>query len=500
MLEPMVTKKYNPGFLTEDELVASFCVRTSEFESIVETLGENTGNSNQHLVVIGPHGSGKTILMLRVAIESRRNPELSSRIFPITFAEESYGVSTCGEFWLECLSRLADQAPQPDWAADLGRSCEDLGSVQDDRLLAERCLGAVLDFADRAGKRLLLAVENLDAMFAGMLDPHAGWRLRKTLQTEPRIMLAGTATSRFAEIDRPDRALYDLFRVIELRSLDETECNTLWRAVSGERPATGKNRAVQILTGGSPRLISIAAAFSAARPPHGLMEDLLNLIDAHTEYFRSRLDALAPQERRVCVALAELWRPATTREIAERARLGSSICSAQLKRLIGRGFVSEEGGTPRRKRYGLAEPLYNIYCLLRRRRRGASDAVERLIGFMTAFYTQTRSKRFGDAPASERDVSTALSCLAGAEDLSAPSLRTLLVLSAQLGPAPVLRAIEGSSAADGLLPLTTALQQEIGLKPRVAREVEEVAHDIRKELAGMRTGVRPSNTMATVHD
>ena len=53
----MVTKKYNPGFLTEDELVASFCIRTSEFESIVETLGENTGNSSQHLMVIGRRGS-----------------------------------------------------------------------------------------------------------------------------------------------------------------------------------------------------------------------------------------------------------------------------------------------------------------------------------------------------------------------------------------------------------------------------------------------------------
>ena len=499
MPEPMVTRKFNPGFLTEDELVASFCVRTSEFESIVETLGENTGNSNQHLMVIGPRGSGKTNLMLRVAIEARRKPELSSRIFPITFAEESYGVSTCGEFWLECLSRLADQAPQPDWAADLGRSCEDLGSVQDDRLLAERCLGAVLDFADRAGKRLLLAVENLDAMFAGMLDPHAGWRLRKTLQTEPRIMLLGTATSRFDEIERPDRALYDFFRVIELRPLDETECNALWQAVSGERP-TGKIRSVQILAGGSPRLISIAATFSAGRPLHGLMEDLLNLIDAHTEYFKSRLDVLAPQERRVCVALAELWKPATTREIAERARLGSSTCSAQLKRLIGRGFVSEEGGTPRRKRYCLAEPLYSIYCLLRRGRRGTSGAVERLIGFMTAFYTQTRSQRLGDAPASERDLSTTLSCLAGAEDLPSPSLRTLLILSAQIGQTRVLRAIEGSSAADGLLPLTTALQQEIGLKPHVAREVEEVAHDIRKELARMRTGARTSNMIATAHD
>ena len=289
--------------------------------------------------------------------------------------------------------------------------------------------------------------------------------------------------------------------MIELRPLDETECSTLWRAVSGEHPATGKIRSVQILTGGTPRLVSIAATFGAGRPLHGLMEDLLNLIDAHTVYFKSHLDVLAPQERRVCVALAELWKPATTREIAERARLGSSICSAQLKRLIGRRFVSEEGGTPRRKRYRIADPMYNIYCLLRSRRRGASDAVERLIGFMTAFYAQAdESQRFGDGPASERDLSTTLSCVAGAEDLSASSLRTLLVLSAQLEPTRVLRAIEGSSAADRLLPLTTALQQEIRLKPRVSREVEGVAHDIRKELARMRTGARPSNAIATAHD
>ena len=316
----MVTKKYNPGFLTDDELVASFCVRTSEFESIIETLGENTGNSNQHLMVIGPRGSGKTNLMLRVAIESRRNPELSSRVFPVTFAEESYEVSTCGEFWLECLSRLADQAPQPDCASDLGRTCQDLRAMHDDRLLAERCLGALLDFSDRAGKRLLIAVENLNAMFAGMLDPDAGWRLRKTLQTEPRIMLLGTATSRFEEIDRPDRALYDLFRVIMLPPLDETECSALWQTVSGERPPTGKIRSLQILTGGSPRLISIVAAFSAGRPLHGLMEDLLHLIDVHTEYFKSHLDALAPQERRVCIALGAV----ETGNHARNSRTGSA--------------------------------------------------------------------------------------------------------------------------------------------------------------------------------
>ena len=156
----MVTKKYNPGFLTDDELVASFCVRTSEFESIIETLGENTGNSNQHLMVIGPRGSGKTNLMLRVAIESRRNPELSSRVFPVTFAEESYEVSTWGEFWLECLSRLADQAPQPDRASDLGRTARTCA-----RCTTTGCWPSaawapcLLDCSDRAGKRLLIAVD-----------------------------------------------------------------------------------------------------------------------------------------------------------------------------------------------------------------------------------------------------------------------------------------------------------------------------------------------------
>ena len=383
----MATKKYNPGFLSDDELVESFCVRTSEFESIVETLRENTGNSNQHLIVIGPRGSGKTSLLLRVAIETRMNPDLSSRIFPITFAEESYEVSTCGEFWLECLSRLVDQAPQPDWASDLGRTFQDLRAIQDDRMLADRCLAALLDFSDRAGKRLLLTVENLNMMFADMLDLDAGRRLRKTLQTEPRIMLLGSATSRFEEIDRPDRALYDLFRLINLRPLDEQECSALWEAVSGELPDRGKVRSLQILTGGNPRLIAIVAPFSAGRPLHELMDDLLDLIDEHTEYFKSHLDALASQERRVYLALADLWKPANTREIAERARLASSTCSAQLKRLIGRGVVSDEGGTPRRKQYYLVERLYNIYYLLRRRR--SDRVVQALIRFMASFYSQT---------------------------------------------------------------------------------------------------------------
>ena len=199
----VTARKYNPGFLTDDELVASFCVRTDEFVSMVEVLRECTGSSNTHQIVIGPRGIGKTSLLLRVAAEIQRDADLSSRFFPIVFAEESYEVSTAGEFWLECLSRLADQAPRNGDGPDLGCSFEELRQVQDDRMLGDRCLGVLQDFADREGKRLVLIVENLNMLFRDIANPDTGWRLRQTLQIEPRILLLASAISRFDENGRP---------------------------------------------------------------------------------------------------------------------------------------------------------------------------------------------------------------------------------------------------------------------------------------------------------
>ncbi len=382
----VAVKKYNPGFLSDDEIIQSFCVRTHEFESIVESLREMSSSSSTHSLVIGSRGSGKTHLLLRVAAEVRRDPALPG-IFPIVFPEESYEVTTCGEFWLECLGRLADQAPA-DEHASLRLTYDDLRTVTDDRALADRCLGSLLDFADRHDTRLLLIVENLNMLFSDMSDPDVGWQLRKTLQTEPRIILLGSATSRFHEIDSPDHALYDLFRVLTLRPLDTAECEALWETVSG-KPSVGDTvRPLEILTGGSPRLIAIIARFGADRSFADLMDNLLDLVDEHTEYFKSHLEALPSQERRIYLALARLWKPATAREVADQARIDTNACSAQLRRLVERGVVAIEGGTPRRRQYYLTERLYNVYYLLRRGA-GADRLVKALIEFMVCLYSPT---------------------------------------------------------------------------------------------------------------
>lgn len=378
---------YNPGFLSDEELTASFCVRTSEFESLMESLRESTGAVNQHVVVIGPRGSGKTTLLLRVAAELRSNAALSSRLFPVVFAEESYEVGTCGEFWLEALSRLADQAPDRPGQPDLHRSVAEIRKESDDQALQDRCLGALLDFADRHGRRLVLVVENLNMIFADMQDDDAGWRLRKTLQTESRVLLLGSATSRFGEIDRPDKALYDLFKIVQLRPLDHNECAVLWKQVSGKRPGVGQIHALKILTGGSPRLLAVVARFGAERSFRELMSSLLHLVDDNTAYFKNHLESLPCQERRVYLALGALWRPSTAREVADRARMDdTSKCSAQLGRLVDRGVVAAVDDASHRKEYYLTERMYNIYYLLRKSR-GKDNVVQALVAFMLDFYS-----------------------------------------------------------------------------------------------------------------
>ena len=107
--------KYNPAFLSEDELVESFVVRHAELDLITQALRENTGPSNQHLLVLGPRGIGKTMLVLRAVEEVRRDKELAQRWYPLVFSEESYQVITPGEFWLEAIFHLGQRTEDAQW-------------------------------------------------------------------------------------------------------------------------------------------------------------------------------------------------------------------------------------------------------------------------------------------------------------------------------------------------------------------------------------------------
>ena len=108
--------KYNPGLVRDDELVRSFVVRIRDFEWILEIISSNTSlRANQHILIVGPRGSGKTTLVRRVAAELKSDPALSRSWYPIVFSEETYAVSSPGEFWLEAVLQIYNDTGDPRW-------------------------------------------------------------------------------------------------------------------------------------------------------------------------------------------------------------------------------------------------------------------------------------------------------------------------------------------------------------------------------------------------
>ena len=61
-------------------------------------------------------------------------------------------------------------------------------------------------------------------------------------------------------------------------------------------------------------------------------------------------------------------------------------------------------------------------------------------------------------------------------------------LATGLGLERMCDLIGSSPVGDLLLPLRTALERELGLEPRVAREVEEIAEDIRRNMFSRSNG------------
>jgi len=377
----MPVSKYNPAQTDPGERARRFAARVAEIEILLEILRQNIGRSaNQHVLLTGPRGIGKTTLLLRLVDILLEDPALARHWFPIVASEEIYRASSIGEFWLEMLFHLSRVSGDAGHAEAYQR----LRRERDERRLTEAARGILLDFADARDRRLLLVVENLQMLLDGQMKDADGWALRETLIGEPRIMLLASAVSSFRQIEDAKAALFELFLVRPLEPLDRDECHDLWQKATGQTISKGRMRAIQILTGGNPRFLVMLSEFASTISLSRLMEDLVALIDDHTDYLKSNTEALPPIERKVFVSLAELWQDSTATEVAAEARLDVNTASAQLARLEKRGAVlsSRKG---RSKRYRLAERLYNIYHLMRRH--GDREArVRAAVEFMSALY------------------------------------------------------------------------------------------------------------------
>ena len=382
-----IVRKFNPGLLQSDEEIREqFVVRGHQLDLVLDELRGNIDSlSCQHTLVFGPRGRGKTMLLARIAAELRSNPDFADALLPVRFMEESPEIFTLTDFWLETMFHLANEVDERNapLAQELHETRAALAPRWREQITEAQARAAVFDAVDRLGKRLVLIVENLQSLCRDARDEF-GWQLREVLQTEPQIILLASATSRFRELDEVDEPFFEMFRIVGLEALDTEECGRLWRVVSGKPATPLEVRPLQILTGGNPRLLVMAAEFARHRSIRRLMSELVTVIDEHTEYFRGHLEVLPKTERRVYVSVIDLWQPSSASEIAARARVDIRVASTMLGRLVERGAVVRQG-RGRKRLYAAAEPLYSMYYKLRRERDEAA-VVENLIRFMVACY------------------------------------------------------------------------------------------------------------------
>ena len=388
-------RKFNPGlFQTDHEVIAQFAVRHIEFKIVLEIISENLDSPSwQHVLVVAPRGLGKTMLLARLAAEFRTSEKYCRCVVPIRLMEECYEIFTIADFWLEALINFANEiaARNPEASQELKAAHAEFKSRWRERDIAERARAAVLSTAERLDWHLVLMVENLQSL-VDAVDDDFGWGLRHALQIESRLTLVATATSYFRALGDVEHAFFELFRPVRLNPLDLKSCHRLWHELGGGKRSETQMEPIRILTGGSPRLLAMTACVANQFSLDGLLDEFVDLIDGHTEYFRGHLDGMPKTERRVYLALADLWRPSRTGEVAARASLGIRTVSTMLGRLADRGAILV-GGTGGKREYSVAEGLYCLYYKLRRDQ-GAARVVSDLIRFMRLVFAKREQKQF----------------------------------------------------------------------------------------------------------
>jgi tetratricopeptide (TPR) repeat protein len=406
---------YNPAAQDPEQLLAQFIDRKSLLEKILAIVRGNTSDRpQQHLVLIGPRGMGKTTLLCAIKHSVERDQQLNTDWLPILFQEEQYGIGDLADFWLECLRHLQGGTKAADRL--LAESPEDLAAQAQQNFF---------QLLDATGKRALLLLDNLNDIFTVIGDDQALHSLRALWMTDPRIMVIGAAPSYFEAITEVDQVFHDFFRSFSLERLTQAELEDFLRRfaeILGDNAvlkvienAPERVAALRILTGGNPRLVKLGYRVLRDGLDGDLRHDLERMLDESTPFFKHRIDNLSKEARRTFDAIARRWDPVTVDDIRRELRKPSNSISVQIKRLIDEGFVEEAYGNAKKKSYQISERFYNVYYLMRHSREGRRR-LRWLVGFMQTFYSTQDYKHW--AKRLEDELSPALDSVMRSDKLA----------------------------------------------------------------------------------
>ena len=379
---------YNPHQLNKDALTRGFIVRKAKFKKLFREIRESEMiYPEQHYLIVGQRGMGKTTLLLRLSYEIEEDPILKNWLIPVVYSEEVYGVQHLYSLWELSAQYLEEKRSEYE---GLYERMEQLytGNPESYELIAFQIL---IDALREKGHKLILFIDNFGAIF-GKLSEKEGHRLREILLTSPDIRLFGASSSVLESFFRYDQPFYEFFKIERLEGLSQTETldllKTLAETYNESRVSEvlekhpGRVEAIRRLTGGVIRTIILLYEIFADEVEGNAFSDLEQILDRVTPLYKHRMDELPGTQQQILDAMARNWDAIDTDRILTKTRLSQDMVKADLRLLHKNDLVDQFKTASGTTLYQIKERFFNIWYLMRYGKKHDKNRVVWLVRFL----------------------------------------------------------------------------------------------------------------------
>jgi len=363
MINEHYYSSYTPSNTDPETLEKMFVQRHKLLERSVDWCAESIlSDKKNHLLLIGPRGSGKTHLISMIVNRLRQQQKLQKKMVVVWLGEDDV-ISSLVDLMLLILENLAQENPDR-----FNKKCLEQAKGQPANMVAEIIMHSI---NEQIGKNTILLVkENINQVFSGLKDDGKK-KFRAFLQENNNLSILATSQLLFSGVSSRNSAFYGFFDTHHLKPLSVDDAKQLISNIASLNndqhlveflnTAQGcyRLRALHHLAGGNHRLYIELSMFLSTESLDNFVTALTRLADELTPYFQERINSLSTQQARIVQKLCSLKGATAVKAIAEETFIDERSVAKQLGDLSKQGYViSHRRG--KQSFYEMAEPLMRL--------------------------------------------------------------------------------------------------------------------------------------------
>ncbi len=352
-----IYRPYTPSTQDPEILERTATGRENLLSDLLGSIEEQSQKSTQqHWLLIGPRGIGKSYIIALLHHRIRRSPGLMAKWLPISFPEEAAGIITLRDF-MEKVTRLCREELENEGLSDdalkFGEILEALDGEASSRRAVNRIRESLIDWRKKNQRKMLVLLENADRVIGNLIAkrlPDEKW-LTDLLTNQDLFYFIATSPTFFKQATNKDHPLCELFRIEvidELSFKESTELLIKYASEEGRtdlvnefKTRTNSIQTIHTLAGGNPRLLIML--YILVRDSAASITDVeagfFNLLEELTPYFQSCMAQLNDHEEKILAAFAEGPEFLTPAELGRTIHMATKKVAAHLEKLELAGFI-----------------------------------------------------------------------------------------------------------------------------------------------------------------